>query len=87
MPSQIGIGELLKAKSKAVETLRTVVAMLEQQSGHKLKQICTDIGKEWLNKVVDVFCKETVYYMRQQHPICLSKTVFLSVLSPPTLKW
>jgi histone deacetylase 1/2 len=37
MNSQLGIGELLKSKTEAAETLKTVVMRLEQQSGNKLK--------------------------------------------------
>jgi phage host-nuclease inhibitor protein Gam len=58
MNSRLGIGELLETKTEAAETIKTVVVRLEQQSGKKLKRLCTDIGKEWLNKVVGDFCRQ-----------------------------
>jgi hypothetical protein len=30
---------------------------LERQSGKELKQLCTDVGNEWLNKTVGDFCR------------------------------
>jgi hypothetical protein len=57
MNSQLGIGELLETKTEAAKTLKTAVMRLEQQSGKKLKQLHTDVGNEWLNKVVGDFCR------------------------------
>lgn len=39
-----GVGKLLKSKTEAEGVLRDIVAMLERQSGKKLKIIRTDNG-------------------------------------------
>ena len=38
------VGQPLRLKSKASTALQEIIAMLERQSGLKLKQICSDVG-------------------------------------------
>jgi hypothetical protein len=76
MNSRLGIGELLESKAEAAKTLKTVVMRLEQQSGKKLKWLRTNVGNEWLHKVVGDFCRQnsilhetTVPYTPEQNGI------------------
>jgi hypothetical protein len=76
MNSRLGVGELLNDKTESAGTLKTVVAMLERQSGKKLKRMRTDVGKEWLNGVVGEFCRRngilhetTVPYTPEQNGV------------------
>jgi len=50
------VGELLKSKNEAAETLKWIIMMLERQSGMLLKKLCTDNGMEWVNEVICQFC-------------------------------
>ena len=50
-----GVGRLLE-KEEVASTLKDVVAMLERQSGLKLKRMRSDNGTEFVNLVVESFC-------------------------------
>ena len=53
---QFGVGRLLKKKEEVASTLKDVVAMLERQSGLKLKRMRSDNGTEFINLVIESFC-------------------------------
>ena len=53
---RFGVGRLLK-KEEVASTLKDVVAMLERQSGLKLKRMRSDNGTEFINLVVESFCR------------------------------
>lgn len=55
--TRFGVGKLWKSKTEADGVLRDVVAMLERQSGKKLKIIHTNNGTEWIKELLDVFCR------------------------------
>jgi hypothetical protein len=71
MNSRLGIRELLESKTEASKTLKTVVVRLEQQSGKKLKCLCTDVGNKWLNKTS---VGGTASYMKQLSLTHLNRT-------------
>ena len=54
---QFGVGRLLEKKEEVASTLKDVVVMLERQSGLKLKKMCSDNGTEFVNSVVESFCR------------------------------
>src|SRR3954453_11403109 len=55
--TRYGVGRLLERKEEAPDVLREVIAMLERQSGRKLKRIRSDNGTEFVNNVMTNFCK------------------------------
>ncbi|KAI5997810.1 hypothetical protein F5J12DRAFT_678575, partial [Pisolithus orientalis] len=46
---QFRVGWLLEKKEEVASALKEVVAMLERQSGLKLKKMCSDNGTEFVN--------------------------------------
>ena len=54
---QFRVGRLLEKKEEVASTLKDVVVMLERQSGLKLKKMCSDNGTEFVNSVVESFCR------------------------------
>ena len=54
---QFRVGRLLEKKEEVASTLKDVVVMLERQSGLKLKNMCSDTGTEFVNSVVESFCR------------------------------
>src|ERR1700730_13952565 len=55
--SRYGITRLLKSKDEVPTALKEIIAMLERQSGLKLKRLCTDNGTELVNDKVEDLCK------------------------------
>ena len=73
---QFGVGWLLEKKEEVASTLKDVVAMLERQSGLKLKRMRSDNGTEFVNSVIESFCRQngilhetTVPYAPEQNGI------------------
>ncbi len=74
--TRLPVGRLLISKEGVNAELRDVIAMLERQSGKKLKRMRVDNGTEFLNKIVDDFCRRngivvetTVPYTPEQNGI------------------
>ena len=51
------ICRLLERKTDAAAAMKEIIALLERQSGLKVKKIRTDNGTEFVNSVVDDLCK------------------------------
>lgn len=73
---RFGVGRLLERKEDVASTLKEIIAMLERQSGLKLKKMRSDNGTEFVNKVVESFCQRngilhetTVPYAPEQNGI------------------
>ena len=71
-----GVGRLLAKKEEVASTLKDVVTMLERQSGLKLKKMRSDNGTEFVNSIVESFCRRngilhetTVPYAPEQNGI------------------
>jgi len=73
---RFGTGELLATKDEAYGALVDIVARLERQSGKKCQKIRSDGGGEFVNGLLDKFCKKngiihqtTLSYTPQQNGI------------------
>jgi transposase InsO family protein len=69
-----GTGELLVSKDEAYDALVVIVLKLERQSGEKCQMIRSDNGTEFVNRMVEKFCKRnriahqtTVLYTPEQN--------------------
>ena len=49
--------QLLKSNEEVADVLKEVIALLEHQSGRKVKKICTDNGTEFINSTIENLCK------------------------------
>jgi hypothetical protein len=70
------MGRLLKGKDEVGSTVRDLIAILERQSGLKVKKMRSDNGREFVNKQMNEFCqingilhKTTVPFKPQQNGI------------------
>ncbi len=74
--TRLPVGRVILSKDGVYTELRNIIAVLERQSGKKLKRIRVDNGTEFLNKVVSNFCEKngivvetTVPYTPEQNGI------------------
>ena len=51
------VGRLLKSKEEAGGAVRDMIAMLEHQSGLKVKRLRSDNGSEFINSTMNKFCQ------------------------------
>ncbi|KAJ8456408.1 hypothetical protein ONZ51_g12144 [Trametes cubensis] len=54
---RFGVGDLLPNKERMGDLLMKTVAKLERQSGRKVRMIRSDNGSEFVNSLLDTFCK------------------------------
>ena len=66
----------MKLKKEAGDAVRDVIAMLEHQSGLKVKRLRSDNGSEFINSTMNKFCQRngiihetTLPYLPQQNGI------------------
>jgi len=54
---QYPVGHLLKSKEKAGGAVKDVIAILEHQSGLKVKRLRSDNSSEFINSTINKFCQ------------------------------